>query len=210
LSSRKVQIYSKAKIGYLGVSGFRAEMPPTEERFPFAGCARNNSRLQTTSPGQANRNRRASANGPDWPIKGQNNAMPCLVYVLGLDSKIYEADPHKRTVRILVQERDIRSFGILYVRQSPENIAWQLAVRTDRDVLVVDKHGNAQQRYPIPQELRELPFVFGETTTGEAVMYWNKEHTLIDTEDTYRLFWVRPDGRSRTAALTRISHRGVN
>ncbi|MHB1423829.1 MAG: hypothetical protein ACYC3I_11665 [Gemmataceae bacterium] len=109
----------------------------------------------------------------------------------------------KRTVRVALQEREIRSFSICdMISKDPANIAWRLAVRTDKDVLVVDKDGNEKQRYPIPRDLREQPFIFGETTAGEAVMYWNKERTLLETEDEYRLFWVRPDGRSRTAALT--------
>ena len=125
------------------------------------------------------------------------------MYLFGCDGKIYEADLNKRSVRIAVNEGNVRSFTLLDIRsESPANFSWHLAVRTDRDVLVVDKYGNEQQRHPIPQELRELPIIFGETTAGEAVMYWNKDQTLIDTEDQYSLFWVRPDGSSRTAALT--------
>ena len=50
-------IYSKAKIGYLGTCGFRPEMPPPEERFPFVG-ATNGSRLKVVCPGQDSRTRR--------------------------------------------------------------------------------------------------------------------------------------------------------
>lgn len=194
--------YSKAKIGYLGTSGFRAEMPPPEERFPFAG-ATSGRRLQAICPGQEGRPRRTSASREGFGINGQDTVSPCLVYLLGLDSKIYEADLRKRRVRIAVHERDIRSFTILDFRKSsPTEIAWRLAVRTDKNVLVVDKHGTEQQRYPIPQELVEKPIMFGETTAGDSVMYWNKECDVLATENKYCLFWVRPDGRSRTASLT--------
>jgi hypothetical protein len=33
-------------------------------------------------------------------------------------------------------------------------------------------------------------------------MYWSKERDAMDTQKEYRLFWVRPDGRSRTSVVT--------
>lgn len=184
--------YSKAKIGYLGVAGFRAETPPPEDQFPFAGST-SGERTRVFSPGEDNRVR----------VVVGSSLTPCIVYVLGLDQKVYEADLRKRTVRVAVHNRGLRSlFYIAEPSKDPAQRTWRLAGRTDEAILVFDMHGNEQQRYPIPAELRERPITFGETSAGEAVMYLSSERTLMDTEAVYRLFWVRPDGRSRAAEVT--------
>jgi hypothetical protein len=191
--------YHKTRIGYLGTAGFRAEPPPPEECFLFAG-ATSGSRKRVFCPGQDGRPLGVSVHRGVYSA-GPNPANPGIVYVLGLDRTIYEADLRNRTVRIAARQETLRSLTGIGDIADPIHVNWLLAVRTATDVLVVDKHGKEQRRYPIPEELREVPFTFGETPAGEAVMYWNNEHGLMDAENLYRVFWVRPDGRSRTAAV---------
>jgi hypothetical protein len=68
-------------------------------------------------------------------------------------------------------------------------------------VLVLDERGKLRQRYPIPGALRGQAFTFAETTAGEAVEYWSSPDDDLATRLDYRIFWVRPDSRSREASV---------
>lgn len=191
--------HSKAKIGYLGTAGFRAEVLPPEERFSFAGSTYG-VRSRLFSFGQSSY--RVVPSIGSLGIEQSHGAMPSIVYVLGLDQKLYEANLRKRTVRVIVHAQGLHSLGGIDDLTDKTVGNWRLAVRTDAAILVLDKHGIEQQRYPIPQELRERAFTFGETSSGEAVMYYSDERDIMDTEAVHHLIWVRPDGRSRTTVVT--------
>jgi hypothetical protein len=192
--------YGKRRVGYLGLAGFRAELPSAEEQFPFAG-ATTGIRTRVICPSEDGRPRRIREHGGAYQI-GPSHAKPGLVYVLGLDDTIYQADLRKRTVRIAVQQHGLRSLAELDDVTDPNHSNWRLAARTDTVVLVLNKHGEVERHYPIPEELREKPFLFGETTTGEAVMRWEQEGDVLAEERVSSLFWVRPDGQIRTVAVT--------
>ncbi len=196
--------HTKAKIGYLGVNGFNADMPSPNERIPFAGATANG-RGRVFCPDQDGHHHRVTSNNGTFSIAigyGTTMAMPAIVYVLGLDRKLYEANLRKRTIRVVLHESELHFLAEIYHPTASGQGDWVMAVRTDKDILVLDRRHEECLRYPIPQELRPLTLTFGETSTGEALLYWKSEQDTLATQVEYRLFWVRPDGRCRTAIVT--------
>ena len=61
---------------------------------------------------------------------------------------------------IAVHDRDVCSFSSYdMIRKDPHSIAWRLTVRTDSDVLMLDKHGSEQQRPSGGAAERQFRFV---------------------------------------------------
>jgi hypothetical protein len=75
----------------------------------------------------------------------------------------------------------------------------RLAVRRDREVQLLDESHQVLKSYPIPDGLRGQDFTFAETTTGEALMFWNSPTDEVAPEIEYRIYWVSEDGHSREA-----------
>jgi hypothetical protein len=183
---------SKMCVGYLGVAGFRREMPPPEERFPFGGALSGlNARLFCPE-----RERGRPANTPPGALS------PWMVYVLGRDQKLYEADLRQRTVRVLLDDPGLRSLALVGDSAKRTEAFHCLAVRTSETVLLLDDRGRLLRSYPIPEALRAVTFAFAETTAGEALMHWNSPEDFFALQVDHRAFWVSPDGRFRSAAVT--------
>ncbi len=136
--------HSKACVGYLGMAGFRAEMPSVEERFPFSGflsgpqarvfCPESRSSVRRGTAEELAANRREVT--PDGALS------PWMVYVLGRDQKLYEADLRQRTVRIVFDERRLRSVALVRDSLKRTQVSFhRLAARTDDSVIVLDERG---------------------------------------------------------------------
>jgi hypothetical protein len=197
--------HSKACVGYLGMAGFRAEMPSAEERFPFSGvlsgsgsrvfCPELNNSARRKPDGDLAANRREVT--PDGALS------PWMVYVFGRDQKLYEADLRQRTVRIVLDERRLRSVALVRDSRNRTQASFhQLAARTDDSVIVLDERGRELRRYPIPETLDGKTFTFAETSAGEALMFWNSPEDMLTTEVEHRICWASPNGRIREADLT--------
>lgn len=195
---------SNARVGYLGTAGFRDEPLPAEEWFPFDGPAwSRHCRLRSAGPIRPptsypmNRNRSGAPNGSvsEWDV-----------YVFSRDGKIYHIDLQARTVHVALESSRLRS--VAFSAGVPDGAKWisfWLTARTEDAVLVLDAQGRQLSRYPIPEALRNVPFSFAESNSGEAVLYWNSPQDVLATETDYRIFWVKPDGRFRETA-TALAH----
>jgi hypothetical protein len=192
---------SHACVGYLGTAGFRAGPPPAEELIPFAGRTSGpKARVFCTQRDFVPTEHPANRSGGRAP---RGSVSTWDVYVLGRDGKIYHADLQNRTVHIALEEPGLRSAALVAGPPDPvRGTPFRPAARTDDTVLVLDEHGQPLQRYPIPEALRGRDISFAETTTGEALMYWNSPFDGLATEIEYRIFRVAPDGHSQAAQVT--------
>jgi hypothetical protein len=192
---------SRMRIGYLGTAGFRAEMPPAEERIPFTGkvWGENSCVLCTQRDGP-------TAAHPDTRLGGrapQGFVSPWDVYVLARGGKLYHADLHQRCLRLALDEPNLRSAALTGGGPDPrQGTPHRLVARTGDAVLLLDERGRALKRYTIPEVLRHGDLRFAETTTGEALLYWNSPHDVLVKNVTYRIAWVSEDGRCREARTT--------
>jgi len=204
---------SNARVGYLGTAGFRPDMPPAAERFPFDGVtsgpdARLFCAFADHNPTEYPERRNVFRAPPGRAPRG--SLSPSDVYVLADGGTMYHADLHGRTVEVALVEPRLRSAAVVsgvpdMVHGTPQH----LAARTDDAVLVLDEHGGLRQRYPIPEDLRRQEFHFAETSTGEALMYWNSPDDSLREETEHRMFWVSPDGRTRQATTTLAAAGGM-
>jgi hypothetical protein len=198
---------SKVCIGYLGTCGFRNEPLPVEELFPFDGPTWDvNSRL-LAGPGVSN-------NPTGYPIRESGGRAPqgflseWDAYIFGRDGKLYHADLHERTVQVILANSQLRSVAAsAHVKLSVRGLWYRLAARTDDAILILDTEGRQLARYPIPEALRHQDLTFAESNAGEAVLYESSPDDSLATTKDYRIFWIKPDGRFREAAVT-VAHCG--
>src|SRR6185312_4951715 len=126
-----------------------------------------------------------------------------MVYILGRDQKLYEADLRQRTVRIVLEGRRLRSVALVRDSRNRTQASFhRLAARTDDSVIVLDERGRELRRYPIPETLGGKTFTFAETSAGEALMFWNSPEDMLTTEVEHRICWASPNGRIRETDLT--------
>jgi hypothetical protein len=192
---------SHACIGYLGTAGHRDGPLPAEELIPFSGNASGpKARVFCTQ---------REFNPTEHPVNRSAGRAPrgsvstWDVYVLGRDRKIYRADLQQRTVHVVFDEPRLRTAALVAGPADPvKGTPHQLAARTDDAVLVLDEHGGLLRHYPIPGDLRERGFAFGETTAGDAVMDWNSPMDSLATQVEHRIYRVSPDGRTEEASAT--------
>jgi hypothetical protein len=197
---------SRTRVGFLGTDGFRPETPAAEELIPFGGAASGpGTRVFCTQPGYEPRMHPHMPPGARGP---RGSVSPWDVYVLGSDGKLYHANLATRTVHVAVDEPTLRSVALEQGTPDPvQGTPSRLVARLDDHVLVLDERGQQLSRYPIPEALRGVDFSFGETTTGEAVLFWNSPFDILATEVEYRLWWVNSEGRCREATAT-LAYRG--
>jgi hypothetical protein len=201
---------SKVRIGYLGTSGFRTGPLPAEEWFPFDGTT--NPPLSRLVGGPATYN--IFSNGIGYAVRPSGGRAPqgflsaWDAYIFGRDGKIYHADLQARTVQVVLESPQLRSVGIsAWSEGAKRGVLYRLAARTEDAILVLNVQGKPLARYPIPEALRNLGFTFAESKTGEAILYWNSPEDSLGSEQEYRIFWVKPDGKFREATAT-LSHPG--
>jgi hypothetical protein len=193
---------SKVRVGYLGTAGFRTELLPAEEQIPFSGpTGALNSRLLVRPgpygspafyPASAGRGRAPRGFVSEWDV-----------YVFGRDGKLYHADLQERGMHVALENSRLRSVAFYAnPRDTARGLLFHLAARTEDAVPVLDAQGRMLARYTIPEALRNLDLTFTESNASEAVLYWNSPEDELATEQAYRIFWVKPDGRFREAAVT--------
>jgi hypothetical protein len=185
---------SKVRVGYLGRAGFLDREPAAEERFP---CGRSMplSSQPLHNPTEHPENR------PTLRAR-RGDLSPWSVYVAGLDHRVYRADLQTRTVRVVLDEPGLRT--TVLTRTAPDQEAGalvRLAARTDDTVLVLNDSGTVQQRYPIPEGLREQTWNFAETTGGEALVTRITPFENRAGQLEYRIFHIAPDGNYRETAV---------
>ncbi len=166
-------------VGYLGTNGFRTEVLPAEEHFPFNGDDRGIVR-NLLNPIGARTPRAMNA-----PFDLSNAPGPELLYVRGDNDTIYRVDLTARSVRVAFTGQPIQSVGLLpRLVPLPDGERTTLIVRTDDAVLELDRRDQVVHRFPIPEDLRDLGFIWYETAAGEFV-------TRTDVEYDLQLTWAR-------------------
>jgi hypothetical protein len=205
---------SKVRIGYLGTAGFCKGSLPAEEWFPFGGTTNPfiNSRLVVGSGRYSMYSDGLGSGyhsvGPSRGRAPQGFLNEWDVYIFGRDGKIYHADLQARTVHVVLENPQLRSVTTsAWSEDANRGLLWRLAARTDDAILVLNVQGKPLARYAIPEAVRNLDFTFAESKAGEAVLYWSSPEDSLATEKEYRIFWVKPDGQCREAAVT-LAHRG--
>jgi hypothetical protein len=189
---------SKTRVGYIGTAGFREDTPPAGELFPFGGAVSGpRSRLLSTQPDGM------PANHPDKHAGGKappGSVSTWDVYLLGRDGKLYHTDLQQRKTHVIPVGQRMRSLAMVAgfadpVRGTPHRVA----VRTDEAVLILDELGGGLACYPIPEEVRESSFRFGESTAGEAIFERSipAGRTIVE----HRIWWVMPDSQSRRTTV---------
>ena len=188
-------------LGYLGAAGLREGPLPAAELIPFGGAASGlKAHLFCTQPANDPAEQPRYRNPSRAP---RGSASSWDVYVLGRDGKLYHADLQKRTVRIAFDRLPVLSAALTSgLPDAVHGTSHRPAVRTEDAVLVLDERGEVRKRYPIPDSLRGLDISFGETSTGEAVMYWNSSDDILVPEVQYRICRVDANGRCQEWATT--------
>ncbi len=199
---------SKQRIGCMGLAGFREKMPPREEWFSGIPFSSEEIRL-TSADGLHCLTAQLDNLGQFYnrPIGGSLAAWE--VYVPTSDGKLYLTDLQKRTVTLVYDGPAIRSGSLLL--QSSDSIrgtTWQIALRTDDEVLILDPKGQIRHRFAIPPALKNEHFQAGVTLEGEAVLQWSGPYDSLTTTTDIRLFRLHKDGQSDETSLT-LSHGAI-
>lgn len=188
---------SHACLGYLGRAGSREGPLPVEELIPFSGavprfsgrllCTQEDNIPPTEHPWNRRAGRAAHGSPSTWDV-----------YVLGRDGKLYHADLQKRTIQVAFDSSPVLSAALTAgVPDAVHGTPHQPTVRTEDAVLVLDERGGVRKQYPIPECLRGRDIHFGETHTGETVMYSNSPEDILASEVEYRICRVDAAGHCR-------------
>jgi hypothetical protein len=193
----------KGRVGYLGTAGYRKDLPPAEEQFPFGSGTRGPDKriFCAQDTGSAEHPR-----GPDLGRAPRGCLSPWDVYLLGHDGKLYHIDLQQGTAHVALNEPGLRSAALVSAeRDGTRGTARRLAVRTTDAVLVLDDHDGVRQRYTIPEALRNKELHFAQTNSDEAVMYSQSPLDLQGDSRDYRIWWVAVDGATRHTEVS-LSH----
>jgi hypothetical protein len=186
---------SRQCIGYLGTAGFRSSPLPAAEHIPFGGKASGHETcLLCTQP------QYQAVDYPHHDVGGRaarGSVSTWDAYLLTPGGRIYHADLHARTIRVAVEDEQIRSAALVAgVPDRHHGTPWHLAVRTDDEVRVYEGE-RVRKRYPIPAPLRGKDFALAETNSGRALMTWGGPMDYALPTQDYRIFQVRTDGSWR-------------
>jgi hypothetical protein len=192
---------NKTRVGYLGTAGYRKDMPPGEEQFPFSGATVGPDKwvFSTQNAGSTEHPR-----GADTGRAPRGCLSPWDVYLLGHDDQLYHIDLQQGIAHVALSGPRLRSAALVSAeRDGKRGTSRRLAVRTADAVLVLDERGGVRQGYAIPEELRKEELHFAQTSSGEAVMYSCSPLDLGGADDMdCRIWWVAADGATRHASVT--------
>lgn len=170
------------RVGFAGTRGFRPDLPPTEEQFPFDGSAMAlHFRVRSLQP------HALIGFSYGYRLKGTTGSFPWWqVFVQGSDDRLYAIDLRRRTVEVLLADRKIVSFalyqpeatvdqpilpsGVVISRSAAGAGVALLVVRTADELLLFDHDYSLKRRYEIPTEARGSWFDWGEPTSGPSVL----------------------------------------
>ncbi|HEV8058255.1 MAG TPA: hypothetical protein VGP68_00150 [Gemmataceae bacterium] len=193
--------HSKRRIGYIGLAGFREQPPTREEMFP--GIRRGSGAMRPESEKGLYFISPQSGSLFQYAIRELDPPAVWEIYVPCSDGKLYLADLQKRSVSIVYDGPPMRSAApLLRSIDSRHREIWQVAIRTDEAVLVLDATGKIHNRFSIPESLTQEDFQFCVTKDGEAVIEWVHPEDSLTTTTPVRLFRVNADGRTNETPVT--------
>jgi hypothetical protein len=182
------------RVGFLGKNGFRDQLPAAEERFPFEGTQQAvASRVHSAQPYYgAVLTYAGSVAASDVP-----GSIPSWdVYVHASDDKVYQVNLQRHTVRLAFAEAPAVSAGLLW-SMAPQGTAgaYSLAVRTDREIVLLDADNRVTRRQPIPDALLGRDFFWAQTPDRGAIVYDTRRGPFWDPTASYDIYRLGPAGR---------------
>ncbi len=187
-----------ARVGFLGLAGFRSDPLAPDEMIPFSGDQKGPELLVFNAV--------QNYDDASYPTRmfyaippSAGSVSPWDIYIFGRDGRLYHADLRKRTVGPVLDGSVLRSVGL--GNNYRDKFGLQPIVRTDDAVLVLAPNGQVEKGFPIPPALRgrDLKFV---ATAGDCVMCWHSPRHSLATEVDYHIYWVAPNGSTREAQVT--------
>jgi hypothetical protein len=184
---------TRARVGYLGMAGFRKDALPETERFPFP----------TSIPWAVRTHIHCvqdSYPGPYYPRAvgrgGPGDIAPSMVYVQTSDNRIYEVDLKERAVRAQATNLSVRSSRLVERFHKPNGAEFhRLAIRTDDSIVILDERGQIEHEYSIPEKLRNVDFEWAETTTGGAVAHTFPAQDVLEPGGPIKIYWIDSAGQ---------------
>ncbi len=201
--------FSKRKVGYLGMQGFRTHTPEIDEQFTIRTYGTD---LCTgaivTSCGQIwNYNEAAEPAWQDQNPCPAKNVSGMFVWVLSGDT-VYEIDARKRSVRPLVTVAGAMSLSSSMAEQSGQQTL-HLLLRTPRGVVVLDPSDLRSTEYSLPPPHSGQYVTVLELGEGASLVTTITQDVKDLTAPVqYDFQWMAADGTvSRTAEYQLPSRR---
>jgi hypothetical protein len=185
-------VASKYRVGFLAKDGFRESQPPAEDCFPIAGGARgiHNRVVSVQSPGMY------TFGGSDAyarsPGAETSDFKDWQHFLLGDDQRIYEIDLRERSVRVAFTALHIKA-GELYSKNSKSPTF--LVVRTDHELLVLNRQFKVERTYTIPAELATRPFRWAEVAPDHALATWTRYSLSVTDNGAEAIAWFDQAGK---------------
>jgi hypothetical protein len=181
--------HSKARVGYIGLDGFRSDEPPAAERIPVDG------RLMAAQTAFAMRYYYQEGAEPYY---GQGTRM----LQMASENRILEIDLRQRSVRKRMEYAQIlglNSFARLIpppanVKDAEVHGGYRhfLAVRIGDHIIVTDIAGRMQRSYPLPEDFRNKSLTFWEISDGEALI---ERNSRAQGGRRHELCWIDTTGK---------------
>jgi hypothetical protein len=190
---------SKRCIGYLGRNGFQERKPVSDEQFNGVHPAPHEQGLSYIT---------GAPIGRSSPYAGVPFAQAAFqsIFVPTRDGKLYLADLHKRTVSLVYDAEAIRSAAGLNVPlPGSTRTKWEIALRTDQSVILLDGQGARVGQFSIPDAVRSDAFHFGITNSSEAVIESVQPSGSLSNSTTARLFHIHADKKVSETNLTLVN-----
>ena len=190
---------TKMPIGYIGLEGFREQLPPPEERFPIGSEAlRRLGRVfgenhYITEPYYYegySQTRKLPGRFADWNV-----------YLVS-EGRLLEIDLHERSVRTLLESDGLCAVARVQLAMKPGATPHEthggfnrqyLAVRTADQIFVLDSDGVQQQRFSIPAELRNDRFTFYDLGDDAAMLHLTRQDPM-DYAVEHDFVWIDGEG----------------
>ncbi len=214
--------HSKRHVGYLGKRGFSIQVPVDEDAFQFVSPAleatghvasfqRDNFYYSSSEP---------SSSQLKSMLTNLNDDVHDAVWILS-QGTLYEIQLGERTTKVLLDNRpDLRQLTRMYARsftgglsidgviESPGKSGWQLVLRTDDGMLLLDPETQEQHRItvgPLPagwvESLIELP-------NGDRYVTVTRYGQKAGEKSTILVHWIGKEGeitRTETVELSRAA-----
>ena len=189
---------SKHVLGYIGINGFQKNIPSRDEM--ISGVRRGEQEQGLVYVTGAPIGRSVPMPGPMNPVAFKS------VFVPSSDGKLYLVDLQERTIRPVHQGEPLQSAaGFNTPFNAIIRTKWEIVLRTDRSVLVLDAQGHLQHRFPIPPAIQNEDFQFGVTNANEAVMESASSEGSLSNTTSVRLFHVHKDNSVAETHLTLLN-----
>ena len=210
--------HGNARIGYIGLSGFREDIPTKSELIPAirrssVGVSLDSDLgLYFLTP----QNGIYYQNGVVFQYlytPGVDFRPPATweVYVPGSDGKLYFVDLRSRTVKAIYDGPPLRQASMIGRYQDSRQIpTFQIVVRTADQVMGLDRQGRIESKFPIPTFLQNEDFAVVTTAKGEAVLQWASPADSLNLTTSVRLFNVRSDGQFQETQLSMHRDNGAS